>query len=352
MKALVTGATGLVGNNMVRTLIERGQRVRVLVRNSAARSLEGLGVEIHKGDIRDAAAVAEAARDADLIIHAAARVKIGRTRLEKFRTVNVEGTRNVANTARANGVRLVHVSSTDTVGLKSLDEPADEDTPFDTSICTPYIVTKHEAEQVILQQLRDGLDAVIVNPSFMLGPWDWKPSSGEMLLAVARGLSWLAPRGYFSVIDVRDVCRSIVAAAERGQTGRRYILAGETMSYLEAWRLFADVTGGRWPLFCGGPVIGWIGDIIGLITGNEPAFNSEAVKIANKPRNYSSARAKAELGYTTRPVRETVEDAWRWLQDHGYVTRTNKLAMEPAKDPQPSRPDRPASSESRSPHPE
>ena len=113
MKTLITGATGLVGNNMVRTLIERGGRVRVLVRNREARSLEGLDLESYQGDVRDAAAVAQAARGVDLIIHAAARVKIGRAHLEQFREVNVEGTRNVANAARENAIRLVHVSSTD-----------------------------------------------------------------------------------------------------------------------------------------------------------------------------------------------------------------------------------------------
>ena len=197
----------------------------------------------------------------------------------------------------------------------------------DTSIRTPYIITKHESEQVVLQQVRDGLDAVIVNPSFLLGPWDWKPSSGEMLLAVARGVSWAAPRGYFSVVDVRDVCRAIVAAVEQGKSGRRYILAGETLSYLQAWRLFAEVTGGRWPLFRIGPLLsilgGWVGDGLGWITGDEPGVNSGAIKIANKPRNYSSARAETELGYHTRPLRETDEDAWRWFQEHGYHPQAN-----------------------------
>jgi dihydroflavonol-4-reductase len=159
----------------------------------------------------------------------------------------------------------------------------------------------------------------------MLGPWDWKPSSGEMLLSVARGVSWAAPRGYFSIADVRDVCSAILTAFERGQRGRRYILAGETLSYLEAWRLFAEVTGGRWPLFRIGPLCsllgGWIGDGLGLITGEEPNVNSGAIKIANKPRNYSSARAETELGYRKRPVRETVEDTWRWFQEYGYDKR-------------------------------
>jgi dihydroflavonol-4-reductase len=172
----------------------------------------------------------------------------------------------------------------------------------------------------------------------MLGPWDWKPSSGEMLLAVSRGSSWMAPRGYFSVVDVRDVCAGILAAADRGQSGRRYILAGETMSYLEAWRLFADVTGGRRPWCRTGPIIrvitGWVGDIIGLITGEEPGFNTGAIRIANLPRNYSSARARKELDYTTRSVHETVTDAWNWFIEYGYAGRKPCRHSTPAAAPE------------------
>ena len=324
MQILITGATGLVGNNMVRLLLEQhDHRVEVLVRNPDARALADLDVVIHQGDVRDAESVDRAIRGADLIIHAAALVQIGRTKIDDFRATNVMGTKNVAEAASRHGIRLVHVSSTDTIGFQSLQEPANEETPFDSSICTPYIVTKHEAEQVILQQVNEGLNAVITNPSFMLGPWDWKPSSGEMLLAVGRGASWVAPEGYFSVTDVRDVCGGILAAAERGAIGSRYILAGQTMSYLEAWRLFAEVTGGRRPLWSigkqSGMIIGWIGDAIGMMTGKEPGFNSGAMKIVNKPRNYSSDRAKLSLDYQNRSLRETVRDAWEWFCQHGYV---------------------------------
>ena len=321
---LVTGATGLVGNNVVRALLGCGEAVRVLVRReSTTRPLTDLDVELRYGDTRDEDAVCRAAEGVSLIIHSAAIVKIGSKELERFRAINVEGTRHVASVAEAAQIRMVHVSSTDAVGIKSLQEPADEETPFDTSITTPYIVTKYEAEQLVLDRITRGLDAVIVNPSFMLGPWDWKPSSGQMLLEVARGRSWLAPRGYFSVADARDVAQGILAAAERGQCGRRYILAGRTMSYLDAWRLFAEVTGGRRPWGKLGPVgakaVGWAGDLYGIMTGEQPGFNSGVLRITNYPRNYTSARAQAELGYHTRPVRQTVEDAWSWFQRHAYA---------------------------------
>ena len=321
---LVTGSTGLVGNNVVRLLLERGQSVRVLVRkSSSARPLSDLDVEIVHGDTRDSSEVREAVRGVGLVIHCAALVQIGRTGLDYFRSINVEGTRHVAAAAREEAIRLVHVSSTDALGVGSPDAPADEETSFDTSIHTPYLLSKYEAEAMIQDAVSRGLEAVIVNPSVMLGPWDWKPSSGRMLVEVAQGRGWFAPRGHFSLVDVRDVAEGILAAVEKGAAGRRYILAGQSMSYLDGWRLFAEVAGARHPWGQVGPIAsaiaGWSGDCWGWTTGKEPVVNSGALKIANLPRSYSSARAQQELGFRNRPLCQTVEDALGWFMRHGYL---------------------------------
>jgi dihydroflavonol-4-reductase len=321
---LVTGATGLVGNNVVRRLLADGGRVRVLTRPGVdERVFAGLDVERAAGDIRDPAAVASAIDGASCVVHAAGYVQIGRRALETHRAINVEGTRNVAAAARAAGVRLVHVSSCDALGVRSLVEPADEETLPDGRVNVPYAISKREAETVVLDLVREGLSAVIVNPGFMLGPWDWKPSSGRMLLEVARGRALFAPRGHFSVCDVRDVADGIVAAIEQGQDGSRYILAGTTMSYLEAWRLFADVAGVRRPLMAAGPLMllaaGYTGDLVGRFTGREPDVNSGAIALARLPKHYSSARAEKQLAYRIRPPRESAEAAWAWFREHGYV---------------------------------
>ena len=322
---LVTGGTGLVGNNVVRGLVERGMAVRVLARPGFdERVFAGLGVEVTPGDICGADDMRRACQGAAGVIHSAGYVQLGWSRLETYRAVNVEGTRNVAVAAREAGVRMVHVSSCDAIGVRSLTEPADEETPFAARAPIPYAVTKHEAERVVLDEVEQGLNAVIVNPAFMLGPWDWKPSSGRMLLAVARGQGWFAPPGHFNVCDVRDVAAGILAAFDRGQGGRRYILGGETMSYLDAWRLFADVTGARRPVGRIGPVItrlaGWSGDFWGKLSGHEPEVNSAALSLARLPKHYTSDRARRELGYEPRPFRQAVEAAWAWFTAHGYAS--------------------------------
>ena len=282
-----------------------------------------MDVEIAVGDVRDTASVRRACRGVDVVVHAAGYVQIGRSQLDRHRAINVEGTRHVAQAARRAGARMVHVSSTDAIGLRSVEMPADEDTPLSDPRECAYAITKREAEKVVRGEIGRGLDAVIVNPGFMLGPRDWKPSSGQMLLEVARGKAWLAPRGHGSFCDVRDVAAGILAAIERGARGRRYILAGTTLSYLDAFRLFADVTGRRRPLGRPGPLVaylaGRVGDLQTRLSGREPVINSTAVAVAALPKAYSSRRAMNELGYTMRPLEETVRDTWAWFQANGYA---------------------------------
>lgn len=323
MKTLVTGATGLVGNNVVRTLLDRGHEVRVLVRaNCDPRPLSGLDVEVFHGDVRDREAVQRACQGSTSVIHAAAQIHIGWKGLDVQRAINVEGTRHVAEAALESGTRFVHVSSVDALGLLT-GQVADEDTPrCGKTLCT-YVVSKTEAEAEVRKAFDRGLSGSIVNPGFMLGPWDWKPSSGRMLLAVGKRFAALAPSGGCTVCDVRDVANGIVAAMEKGSQGQNYILGGFNMPYVELWRIFAKI-GGGWPTLGRlGPamqfLVGRSGDWYGRLLGREPDVNSAAMAMSSLYHYHSSARAQRELGYSNRPLEETVRDAWDWFRSHGYV---------------------------------
>jgi dihydroflavonol-4-reductase len=324
MTTLVTGATGLVGNNVVRVLLDKGASVRVLLRASATRRpLEGLNVEIVHGDVSDPPSVAAAVRGVQGVVHAAAHVHIGWKGLTTARAVNVEGTRNVARAALDAGARLVHVSTLDALGMANAKTVGNEDTAPTRGVLCPYVVTKREAEQVVLDYVSQGLHASLVNPGFVIGPYDWKPSSGRMLLQVARGWGLFAPTGANSYCDARDVAAGIATALAHGRPGRRYILGGELLSYFQAWRVFARVTGGTPPLFPAGPLMrigaGRFGDLVGALTGREPDVNSASTAIAAQVRNFSSARAEAELGYRRRPLDEAAQAAWDWFRENGYV---------------------------------
>lgn len=326
--AVVTGATGLVGNNTVRLLHGQGYRVRALVRPRHAgvdRSLVDLPIEILEGSLNDEQFLERGCEAASLVVHAAAMVHIGRRHGDEMWKANVEGSRRVARAAREAAAKLVHVSSVDAIGLRNDGLPADEDTPPGGLHECPYVTTKREAEAAVLSQVELGLDAVIVNPVYMLGPWDWKPSSGRMLLEVASGKGTFAPPGSNDFVDVRDVANGILLAATRGSTGRRYILGGHCLSYREAWKVFADVAGRMPPLGIAPAaavrVAGWVGDFAGMFMKREPALNSAAAASSLLPHNFSSERACRELGYRYRSFEDTVSDAFDWFVEHGYARR-------------------------------
>lgn len=335
---LVTGGTGLVGNNVVRLLASLREAdhhvsVRCLVRprrgphdgqpTAPLREFAGVTVELVEGDLADPIVLERACAGVDAVIHAAATVHVGWTGLEDMRRVNVEGSRCVARAARHTGARLVHVSSVDAIGLRSDGQPADEETACGGLLECPYVVTKREAEQAVLGEVERGLDAVIVNPVYMLGPWDWKPSSGRMLLEVASGRGLLAPPGGNDFADVRDVAAGVLSALDRGRCGKRYILGGWPLRYIDAWRVFATVAGRRPPWGEARPrwiaIAGRVGDLVARVTGREGPVNSAATGMSLLSHHFSFERAATELGYSIRPFEPTVEDAWRWFVEYGTV---------------------------------
>jgi dihydroflavonol-4-reductase len=129
--------------------------------------------------------------------------------------------------------------------------------------------------------------------------------------------------GANSYCDVRDVASGILSSIHKGQSGRRYILGGQILSYFQAWRIFAEVTGGTPPVFPAGPLVrigaGYFGDLVARLTGREPDVNSAATAMSAQKRNFSNARAEKELDYRPRPLREAAADAWAWFRQNGYV---------------------------------
>jgi dihydroflavonol-4-reductase len=324
VRALVTGATGLVGGNIARALRDDGWDVAVTVR-SDVRALAGLTVDRVAADLADEPGLTAAMRGCDAVFHAAAAVWIGRTGRADLERVNVAGTETVCRAARDARVRrLVHVSSVDALGIRTLAEPADEDTPPNMGwLDCAYVDTKCAAEAVVLRYAGDGLDAVVVNPAYMLGPWDVKPSSGRMLLAVHGGQAVLAPGGGNCFLDVRDAARGAILALERGVSGRRYILGGENLPYLDAWTRFAKILGVRPPL---GRAPAWGARLVGAAAGlwtragfREPDVNPVSAAMGELPHYFSSARAKAELGFPDTDLDRAVTDAFAWFRANGYA---------------------------------
>ncbi len=324
MRILVTGSTGLLGNNLVRLAIEDGHQVIALVRTrKRPKALENLDVELAHGDVTDRESVHRAATGVDAILHSAAQIHLGWRQRELSHGVNVDGTRSIVAAAQRENARLVHVSTVNTLAIGNREGTVDEDTQHDGQVACTYVVTKREAEQVTVQAAQAGVDACIVHPGFMLGPWDWKPSSGRMLIEVGKRWTPLAPSGGCSVCDVRDVARGVLLAMERGERGRHYILAGENMTYLQLWSKIAKVCGKqppltimRWPVRV---LVGWIGDIAATIRNVESDINSAALKMSSQFHCYTSQRARDELGYSIRSAEEAIADARAWFEQNGYL---------------------------------
>lgn len=324
MTTLITGATGLLGNNVLRDLLATERPVRILSRAiKRPKALEGLVFEAASGDISEPDVVRKAMQGIELVIHCAGQVHIGWSQREEHQRVNVEGTRNVAQAALENGARMVYVSSVNALGIGARDFEADEETARPGIVECPYVITKRAAEEVVLDLVEKGLNAVIVNPGFMLGPWDWRPSSGRMVIEISTRFAPLAPKGSFNVCDVRDVSAGTLAAAEKGKAGRHYILGGHNVSYFELWKLISAVAGKRGPIMPAGPMqraIGALyGDFIYRITGREPDLNSAGVAMSSQHHRFKSDRAIAELGYKIRPLNETLHDAFDWFIAYGYL---------------------------------
>jgi dihydroflavonol-4-reductase len=337
MIAAVTGASGHVGGVLVRALLERGHRVRALVRGDT-RSLEGLDVEPVPGDVRDPASLAGAFRGADVVVHAAAHVSVLRADARLVEAVNVEGTAAVLAACRLAGVRrLVHFSSIHAYAQHPYDRPVDEDRPLcDESPArepprhgpAPYDLSKAAGERLVRDAAAAGLVAVILNPTAVVGPFDYKRSMvGRVLLALARGRLPALIDGGFDWVDVRDVAASAATAAEqlvaiRGADApgaRRYLLPGRWASMTEVAAIVAAVTGVPAPRWT---APGWLARFgapfataAALATGREPLFTSVSLDAIDSNHHIDGARAAADLGHRPRPLGETVRDAVRWLLD-------------------------------------
>ena len=325
MKILLTGATGFLGNNLLRALLRDGHEVSVLVRHSSdPRPTDGLDVEKVFANLDDPATLGLVANEADLVIHSAAMIQIGWSKLEASLRVNVESTRVLAEVARRKQIRMIHVSTVDTLAPGTIDRPATEEDREPRKPACSYVVSKTQAEEAFLEEVDKGLDGVIVNPGFMIGPFDWKPSSGEMMMAVAKQSPPFAPAGGCSAADVRDVAEGIVSAIQHARTGERYILGGENVTYFDLWTRMAKVVGSRSPKmklpnWLAG-VAGKFGDVAAKF-GKEPQVNSAATTMGQMFHFYSSDKAKSELGYQIGSIDIALEDAWNWFQEYGYLSR-------------------------------
>ena len=326
MKILVTGATGFLGNNLVRKLLQQGNEVVTTVRaTSDLRPLDGLDVEVVHAGLTNSSEIFPVVADVDLVVHSAAMIQLGYSKRESSIAFNVGSTQTLAQAARRQNIRMIYVSTVDTLAASKDGAPIAEDSPDEEKFNCSYVVSKRAAARAFQAEVEKGLDGITVCPGFMLGPNDWKPSSGEMLLFVAKTPLFFVAGGGCSVADVRDIADGIVLAMNKGVTGEKYILAGENISYKELWTRMAKVIG-CWPprRKIGNSlanISGRAGDFISRFTKKELALNSAATGMGQLLNWYSSQKAIDQLGYSIGDIDIAIEDAWNWFKANGYVGR-------------------------------
>jgi dihydroflavonol-4-reductase len=326
VKALVTGGTGFVGSHIVRELIKQGHIVRVLHRRSSKlTALDGLNYESVIGDLDDVDALRKACAACQWVFHVAAVADYWRADQSHMFEVNVEGTRRVLQAARDSGVeRVVFTSSAAAVGLRADGQLADETLAFNLpKDLFPYGYTKVLAEEVVARAVAEGQDIVIVNPVVVMGPGDLNMISGTFVAQIKK-LGWLVPvtSGGIAVVDVRDVARWHILAAEKGRTGERYILGTANYPLKEWYAMIAEVVGSRRPFIPTpdfvAPIVAVAIKILRRIGINTPIDSGQA-RMGTRNVYYDSSKARAELGEPQIDMTQSLRDTYAWYRNNGYI---------------------------------
>ncbi len=330
MTTLLTGASGFVGAAVLRALVAAGRRVRVLMRpTSDPRNLAGVACETAIGDLADPASLRAAVRGCDALFHVAADYRLWVRDAAAMYRGNVDGTRDLLRAAAEAGVRrIVYTSSVATIGHRPDGAPADETAvaALDDMI-GPYKRSKFLAEAEAMRLAReDGVPVVAVNPAAPFGPRDVKPTpTGRMVVEFGRGRMPAYIDTGLNVVHVDDVAAGHLLAAERGAAGERYVLGGDDMRLREMIDVLAAHLGRRRPRIRlpRAPLtpLAWAAQAAARVTGREPVLTVDALRMARRPMFYSSAKARAALGYSPRPGADALRDAADWYRANGYFDR-------------------------------
>ncbi|HEV3165102.1 MAG TPA: NAD-dependent epimerase/dehydratase family protein [Isosphaeraceae bacterium] len=339
-RVCVTGGTGMLGFQLVEQLLGLGAHVRVLALPPTTAHPIHARRTVTKffGDVRDPDTVRAATEDCPVVFHTAGVVAVWKSALAYMQSVHVDGTRTLLENVESDA-RVVHTSSIVTIGASRRPDLLTEDSPFDLhDLRVDYVHAKRASEQVALNAAGDGQDVVITNPAYLVGPEDHGRSvMGRFCVRFWKGRILLIPPGGFSLVDVRDVARGQLLAAEHGQPGRRYVLGGENHTFHTFLSLLAEAAGLSPRLL---PPVPWwtLSALAGLsecrakLTSKEPYPSFQHVCLNRYYWFYRSDRAADELGYRYRPLADCLEDTYRWYVNNGALglRGLNKWLMRPA----------------------
>ena len=327
MKVLVTGATGHIGNVLVRSLLKNGYDVTAFVRNGEKTNLfNGLNVNFAYGDVRDIDSLKKAFENNDAVFHLAGLIDIGNGNKKLMHDINVNGSKNVIEACKLTKVkRLIYTSSVHAIPPKPGNEIIYETNNFSPDLVKgTYAKTKAEATKYILEANSKDLEVIITHPSGVIGPYEYITSNlGQLIIDCAHKKMGAYLDGGYNFVDVRDVADGLISALEKGKPGECYILAGHYVTIKELMKYVQDITGvpapkfkiARWFAYATGA----LSEIYYKIVKQKPLFTSYSVYTTGTNANFSIEKAKKELGYFPRDFEKTMVDTIYWMKENGKI---------------------------------
>lgn len=324
MTALVTGATGFIGSYILKKLLQRKEKVRVLIEKNEEAELGNIDVEKIYGNILDIDLVRAALSGCDVLFHSDFLASFKKADYSKMEDINVKGTVNVFTAALEAGVRrAVYTSSVSAIGVHPSVGIADEETSFNLEhLGVGYIDTRHRAEKEAMKLYQKGLPLVVLNVTGVIGPRNMLGSRFILAYCKKRIPGYID--GGMNIVDVDDVAEGHILAAAKGRIGERYILGNRNLSLKEFVYLLEKVTGivGRnikipYSIALAAGFV--MENTIGLVNPNYVGMTVDSVKSGALYWYFDSSKARRELGYTTKPIEETLIKTVKWFQDNGYL---------------------------------
>ena len=324
MKVAVTGASGHIGNCLVRELKKQGAEIKVLVQNFSS-YLDEMDVELIQGNLLEPESLTALCEGVDVVFHLAAQIAIENRLSSLTYETNVTGTKNMiraANHGRAK--KFIHFSSIHAFQIGSPDQMLDESRSLVESGKTIYEFTKAEGEREVIKAVKEGLNAVIINPTAVIGPFDYKGSLlGQALRKIYQNKLPFMVTGGYNWVDVRDVVSASIQAIESGRNGERYILSGVYCSLRELSEMISTLSGCKIPVIVPVTLARLACPFFkaySSIAKKEPLYTYQSLNIlVNSPSNISNEKARRELGFKPRPLEQTLSDTFNWYTENNFI---------------------------------
>ncbi|MCW3119082.1 MAG: NAD-dependent epimerase/dehydratase [Chitinophagaceae bacterium] len=328
---LVTGGTGFVGSYIIKQLVEKGYAVRALRRKASKLPLyipeQVLNkVEWVEGDVLDTVSLEEAMTGVDKVIHSAAIISFSRSDKKKMYKINIEGTANTVNIALEKNIkRLVHISSVAALGRTPGGDPVNEEKKWlDNKINTSYAISKHRSEIEVWRAMAEGLNAVILNPSTVIGYGDWNSSSSKIFKTIYDEFPWYTT-GINGFVDVEDVARTALLLMESNINAERFIVNGDNWSFQQLFNSIADAFEKKQPAYRATPFLGeiaWrIEKLKSFFTSAKPLLTKESAAVAQSKTYFDNKKILLALpGFSFTPLEESIRNACK-----NYLSAINRV---------------------------